>query len=179
MNSWRLFVLGSIGGAVGALAMRLYWTVVREKLEYDPRSQSREEPPIAEELTDISLVGKHHQQGESSTAAMGRILYTTIAGKEPQSDETKSLLSYMVHYGISMGTSGAYSAARQSTSIGDGLLMGAALWFLGDELLQPMLGLTKGPAAYPDELHLYSWGAHLVYGAASSVTTYVLDSFLD
>jgi hypothetical protein len=67
---------------------------------------------LLEALDSISLIGQHHQEGESSTAAVGRIAYLIVTGQEPQSEETKTVLSYLVHWIISMSISGGYGALR-------------------------------------------------------------------
>lgn len=45
-----------------------------------------------------------------------------------------------------------------------GLLYGAALWLLSDELLLWGLGIAKSPAEYPPRTHLDALAAHCVYG---------------
>ena len=151
---------------------------VHEYVDLAPRAET---PYELKELDDISLVGQQHKEGESSTAAMGRIAYRTITGKEPRAQETRTVLSYLVHWLISMGSSGMYGALRGSTDSADmqgGILLGTILWLFGDEFLMPVLGLTDGPTAYPSELHAYSWGAHMAYGIASSMATQLLEKLL-
>lgn len=48
------------------------------------------------------------------------------------------------------------------------------LWLFGDELGVALLGLTKGPTAYPPVLHVNSLLAHVAYGLASAATTQAL-----
>ncbi len=55
-----------------------------------------------------------------------------------------------------------------------GVVLGATLWGLGDELAMPLLGLTEGPTAYPRELHAHSLGAHLAYGTGCALGTQML-----
>lgn len=179
MNRWKGFTLGALGGIAGVLAMQAYWKTVTSQLGQDPRKMSKPEPTPEQLrwLDDISVVGSNHQPGESSTAALGRIMYRTLAGQEPQSEETRTLLSYLVHWVISMGVSGLYGAFRRPKPVPDiigGVDLGTRLWFLGDETLMPLLGLTDGPTAYPPILHVHSWGAHIAYGVASAVATQLL-----
>lgn len=173
-NRWKGFVLGAVGGAVGVLGMRYYWKGVTALTGEDPRRKEGRFGP--EELDSISLVGKHHREGESSTAAIGRILYEQATGQEP-SAETKTALSYAVHWAMSMAAGGLYGAVRGRAGIPDiagGLALGLGLWFLGDEVAQPMLGLTRGPTAYPPELHLHGLAAHLPYGLGTAAATQLL-----
>ena len=121
-------------------------------------------PAELQPLENVSLIGKHYQQDESSTAALGRILYTALMGQPPASKEAKTVMSYLVHYVISMVYAGAYSVIRgqrDDPDLDSGLAMVTSLWLFGDELFMPLAGLTKGPTAYPVNLHLHSWGRTL------------------
>jgi hypothetical protein len=176
-NRWKGFVLGGFGGVAGVLAMRYYWKGAKAITGRDPRTVQKEnqEP---QPLDDISLVGKQHKEGESSTDAMGRIIYQSITGREP-GDETKLALSYVIHWIVSMFASGAYGALRGPAYVPDfegGTTLGVGLWLFGDELAMPALGLTKGPTAYPAELHAHALGAHIAYGLASSAVTQLLQA---
>ena len=176
-NHWKGLVLGAIGGIAGILAMRAYWQQVKQMTGRDPRKDFDEsDVPDTDVLDSVSLVGQHYKQGESTTAALGRIAYQQITGKEP-GQETQNLLSYLIHWLIGMGSSGAYGATRTQSGVLDitgGAALGTTLWLLGDEMAMPLVGLAKGPTAYPPDLHLHSWGAHIAYGLASAATTQLL-----
>ena len=175
-NRWKGLVLGSFAGLAGAMAMSYYWKTVINTIGYDPRKKS-DEHNESQPLDDISLVGKNYEPGESSTDAMGRIIYTQFKGQPPQSEETKTALSYIIHWLISMFASGLYGAIRGEASLLDmsgGLGLATGLWLFGDELAVPMLGLAGGPTAYSTELHVYSYGAHVAYGLASAAATQIL-----
>ena len=179
-NRWKGFVLGAVGGIAGVLAMRSYWKAVAVLVGDDPRKQSDKGPP--DTLDSISLIGQHHEAGESTTAAIGRIAYQTIAGKPPESQETRTLLSELVHWLLSMGMGGVYGAIRGRAAMPDvlgGLALGVGLWFFGDELVMPLLGVAKGPTAYAPALHAYALGAHIPYGLATSATTQLLQQIVD
>ncbi len=175
-NRWQGFVLGVAGSIVGLLAMRLYSQhiaplVKRDEAEKD-NSQSAEPP---QPLDDIAVLGKQYQKGESSTAALGRIFYTAVTGSEPQTDELKTALSYLIHwyYGLLQGgLYGAWSADRSALS--SGLLYATGLWLVGDEIVVPVLGLQSGPTAVSPQTHFNRFGAHLFYGLGTAVTTRLL-----
>ena len=176
-NRWKGLLLGMLGGVAGVLAMGFYWKQVKAITGRDPRSAYDEDDvPDTEALDSVAVAGRHHKEGESSTAALGRILYQQATGKEPP-QETKTVLSYLIHWLISMQISGVYGAARTRSGVPDlagGLILGTALWLLGDEMLMPVAGLTEGPSAYPPELHAHGWGAHAAYGLTSAATTQLL-----
>lgn len=175
VNRWRGFLLGLIGGAVGTAAMGGYWGAAAALTGSDPRAETREGGPHP--LDEISLVGTHHTPDESSTAAMGRIAYTRVAGKPPESGETKGLLSYLVHYGYGSLQGGLFGAATEGSgaaAVPGGALYGTGMWALGDEAAISLLGLADGPAKYPLAQHLHRWGAHLTYGVVTAAVTALL-----
>jgi hypothetical protein len=44
-----------------------------------------------------------------------------------------------------------------------------------DELVNPVLGLTPGPAAFPWQAHARGLGGHLAFGAANDTALRALD----
>jgi len=174
-NTWKGFLLGSLGGVAGVLAMRSYWKAVSAIAGGDPRAKSKQSAPGP--LDFISVLGTHHEPGESSTAAMGRYIYRSFTGTDPQSQETRTVLSYAVHWLYSMLMAGVYGGLRGRAGLLDmrgGAALGVGVWLFGDELATPVMGFASGPTAYPVELHAYGLGAHLAYGLGTSVMTQML-----
>ncbi|MGH2537563.1 MAG: hypothetical protein ACRDHL_09235 [Candidatus Promineifilaceae bacterium] len=176
-NAWKGLVLGLVGGAAGLLAMRFYWNRLEPLLpgqEGNGRGSDEGEAPA--ELEGISLVGKQYRGDESSTAALGRLLYTEVSGSEPNK-ELKEALSYLVHWGYGVAQGGVYGVTHTAAGGLDpagGMLFGAGLWLLGDELIVPLLGLQGGPTSVSGLQHLHRLGAHLAYGLATALTTQTL-----
>jgi len=50
-----------------------------------------------------------------------------------------------------------------------GVPFGAAFWMVVDEGALPLLGLAKGPNAYPVSTHAYALASHLVFGLTAEV----------
>lgn len=176
-NPWKGLVLGALGGAAGLLAMDAYWTAVGRLSGADPRTQQRKNGMLA----TISLIGQQHREGESATEALGRIICRRVTGHDPRSEELRTALSTLIHWTVSMGLGGLYGAVRRRASPPDGvggLTFGTAVWLFGDELFNPLVGLAKGPTAYPAAVHGHALGAHLVYGMATSAVTQVLRRLL-
>jgi hypothetical protein len=92
------FLVGVIGGVAGLWAMRYYWQniapLVTEVLP-EPERQFQQ-PPSS--LDEISVVGKQYERGERSTEALGRMAFERVVGQEPQSDETKVAVWYVVDW---------------------------------------------------------------------------------
>jgi hypothetical protein len=170
----RGLILGAIGGAVGLVAMEGYWKAVASLSGGDPRAHT---PPRSGRLDQISLIGKQHYEGESATAALGRIIYKRLTGTNPESDEMRTALSYLVHWAVGTGLGAVYGGVRGRAPGVDavgGAIFGTAVWVLGDELFNPLVGLAKGPTAYPAAVHAHAFGAHLAYGLATSAVTQLL-----
>lgn len=185
-NRWKGFVVGILGSVAGLLAMRYYWNNVAPMLKDKANSQSgnkqqQQQANSLQELDSIAIFGKQYKDDESATAALGRMLYSRLNGQEPQSEETKTALSYLVHWGYGMYQGGNYGAWRSDAGFPDlrgGLIWGAGLWLVGDELMVPLLGLQQGPGAVPPVQHANRLGAHLAYGLATAATTQLLRKML-
>jgi hypothetical protein len=178
-NPWKGFVIGAAGSIVGLLAMEYYWRRIAPILQPEDESEQNSDPyPADLDLDDISLIGQQYRDEESSTDAIGRILYTWITGKEPRAKETKTVLSYLVHWVYGMFQGGVYGATHNGASlrlIPYGLTFATGMWLIGDELVVPLLGLQSGPTAAPPVQHLNRLGAHLAYGLGTALTTSLLD----
>jgi hypothetical protein len=182
-DSLKGFILGILGGAVGLLAMRWYWEKAAPLVEGqggENNSEEREEKALekqAERYKDISIFGPQYREDETSTDALGRIFYTSIAGKEPKAKETKTLLSYLVHWVYGLAQGGVYGANRGKVGVFDvkgGMLFGTALWLFGDEIGAPLLGLQQGPGGVPFRQHINRLGAHWAFGIGTAVSTQLL-----
>ncbi len=176
-NHWKGLVLGVAGSVAGLAAMGKYFALV----PMPQGSAGQDDYAGFHALDSLSLVGKQARDDEGSTAAVGRIAYQAVTGEEPQSQETRTTLSYQVHWAYGMGMGGLYGLVRPAAGwpdLGGGLAFGTGLWALGSQIIVPMLGLAKGPTAYPPRQHLVELGGHLVYGLVTSATTQLLNRVL-
>ncbi|MCB0060697.1 MAG: hypothetical protein KDE19_01225 [Caldilineaceae bacterium] len=184
-NRGQDILLGLLGGAVGVMAMDIFSQQIMPMFESDDQQQSNGQQEQSQwqqsdALDSISVVGKHHRQQESSTAALGRMVYQWLTDDEP-GQETKSMLSYGVHWGYGIAQGGLYGAWQGEnagydlgTEVAQGVAFGTALWLFGDEGIVPMLGLQKGPTASPLTNHGERLTMHMVYGAATAAATHAL-----
>jgi hypothetical protein len=84
----------------------------------------------------------------------------------------KKIAGPAVHYILGTGVGGLYGAAAEiapKVTAGTGLPFGAVFWLVVDEGAVPMLGLSKGPTAYPLSTHVYALSSHFVYGLTAEV----------
>lgn len=181
-NRWKGFVIGVVGSAAGLVAMNKYWQLVAPKVQEQEALSDTTIYPENVDLDDIALTEKHYKEDESSTAALGRMAYRSLTGKEPRSKEGKEILSYLTHWAYGLLQGGLYGAFRGNSGklldFRGGAAHGAGLWLLGDETAVPMLGLQKGPTAVTPASHINRLGAHLAYGLTTAATTQLLSKFL-
>ena len=157
--------IGFVGGIVGLAAMELV-----RRLTAPLTKRAREPTEVFVRARSMSLIGPHHEPGESATAALGRLGYHKLVG-EPPSKATKAKLSWAVHIGYGLLVASAYGAIRGDThghAIRDGIAFGAALWLFGDELAVPLLGLSDKPTLYHPTQHAQSFAQHLGFGIATA-----------
>jgi len=84
----------------------------------------------------------------------------------------KKIAGPAVHYSLGTGVGGLYGAVAEvvpGVTAGAGLPFGAAFWLVVDEGAVPILGLSKGPTAYPLSTHVYALTSHFVYGLTTEL----------
>ncbi len=170
-NPLEGFLLGVVGANLGLAAMTLYQNFAAKPV-FDASPEANKHPGGA--LDSISAVGKQHEDGESSTAAVGRMALETATGQGPKTDAMATALSYGVHWGFGMLMGGVYGAIRSGkggSDVGLGLAFGAGLWAVADEVIVPVLGLQEGPTKAPKTQHANRLVSHLLYGAGLALGT--------
>jgi putative membrane protein len=84
------------------------------------------------------------------------------------SDEEKPVAGELVHYGFGGFNGALYGALAEIPLLPvrafNGMLFGATLWLVADEVMLWKLGLTRKPSEYPSTTHVYALASHLVYG---------------
>lgn len=179
-NRWKGFLMGIIGGVAGLLAMRAYWQQAAPKVRRNVDLGGTDAYPDQLALDDISQVDRDPNAEESPTAVLGSKVYEVITDHAPETEEVRTTLSYLTHWGYGLMQGGLYGAARAADGKGRGLdLRGGAshgfgLWLMGDEITVPMLGLQTGPTAVSPTTHINRLGAHLVYGVTTAAVTQLL-----
>lgn len=89
-------------------------------------------------------------------------------------DEQVQKAGTALHYALAMSWAPAYIVLRRMTRLapwGAGLAAGMSMYALVDEALNPVLGFTPPPKAYPFATHLRGLAGHLVFGLAVAAVT--------
>lgn len=189
-NLWRDAALGMAAGVLGTVAMNGFWKRLSAVLPEDSdeeeqadqqRREASEEAERGGPLDDVALLGPYHRDEESAPETLARVAYTRIEGREP-SDETRKTLASEIHWATGIGLGAIYGLlrgrARDGLDLGGGLAFGAGAWFMNDEVLVPVLGLSEGPTAHDPKEHAQALGAHLVFGLTTAAATQVLERVL-
>ena len=94
------------------------------------------------------------------------------------SDEGKGRAGTAIHYATGVAAGMKYAAFRRywpRVTQGFGVPYGIAFFLVMDELMNPLLGLTPGPAEFPWQAHARGLGGHLAFGAANEAALRALD----
>jgi hypothetical protein len=114
--------------------------------------------------------------GKSSYGVMAEKA-ASAAGLE-LSDEQRKQAGSAIHWALGIAAGAAYAVMRKrwpATARLKGLPFGTGFFLLVDEGLNPALGLTKGPRAFPWQTHARGLGGHLTYGFVSEMLLEGLD----
>jgi hypothetical protein len=160
----RQCLMGFAGGLFGGLAMNLFAHAIgsagrgREAKGAAPggaRFGHGVQPPQAD-----------GPARDDATVRVGTVTYRAVTGMTPDR-ATRSWLGTVVHYAFA-GTVGAcYAVAAErlpSIRAGYGTAYGTAVWIVADEMIMPLLGLSRGPRQLPAGVHAYALAGHWVYG---------------
>ena len=169
-NVWKGLAAGVIGGLAGGFVMNQFQSLWSSLTGDEKDSEHAHTPRQSGRKSDA------HQERQSNdeldppaTVKLADAISETVFDHELSEDE-KEPAGQAVHYGFSLVTGGIYGVTAElepEATIGAGAPFGAAVWLVADEITVPLVGLSKGPTAYPLSKHAYSLASHLVYGVAT------------
>ena len=174
-------VAGLAGGLVASWTMNQFqaaWTRAAAGFEKPHGAQSMQpsEGANPNEILDLSHTqsqsNEPKENQDDATVKTAKAISKNVFGHELKESEEKPA-GAAVHYAFGTLTGGLYGAMAEvapQVTAGTGVPFGAAFWLAADEVTVPLLGLAKGPAAYPLSTHVYALASHLVYGATAELT---------
>lgn len=155
-SAWKGLAAGVVGGVVASWAMDRfqYWWLSfgrgdELQLQHAP-SDHGEEPATVKTASAIS------------EAVFGHSL----------TDREREIAGPIVHYAVGTTAGAVYGLAAEyepDVTTLAGIPFGAAFCIVVDEGVLPLLGLAKGPTAYPISTHAYALASHLVFGLTAEV----------
>lgn len=157
-NAWKGLVAGVVGGVVASWTMdrfQYWWLSFRgedeRELQQAPSEQGNREEPATVKTASVISEGVF---GYSLTA------------------REKEIAGPIVHYAVGTSAGAVYGLSAEyepDVTTLAGVPFGAAFWLVVDEGALPLLGLAKGPTAYPISTHAYALASHLVFGLTAEV----------
>lgn len=94
------------------------------------------------------------------------------------SKEQRSRTGTALHWATGIAAGATYAVFRKRWPIAAtarGLPFGTGFYIAMDEVLNPVLGLTPGPQAFPWQTHARGLGGHLVFGLTTELLLAGLD----
>lgn len=163
---------GIAGGAAGLFVMKYAMQATQAVMEKTGMTSDEDDGEHSDESESddsqfMSITGFQAREGEPATGALARMVYERVKGEDLDQD-LEERLSNWVHrgYGETVGLAYALVASGRGYGVKGGVLFGLLLFVFGDEVLVPLLGLSKKPTVLPAEMHVPGLAAHLAYGAA-------------
>jgi uncharacterized membrane protein YagU involved in acid resistance len=155
---------GVVGGLIGTIVMTEFqnaWTTASQKLKKG--DSGRQSGSDQDEQSQ--------QEKESATMKAAGKLGKVVGYR--LSYEQKKKLGMVVHYGFGTLQGAVYGSSLEVADncggLAAGLVFGAALFVLADEVAVPAFGLSDKPSEIPLSSHLYGLAAHLVYGISAEI----------
>ena len=159
MRILRGALAGAVAGLLGAFAMERFqtlWSETSKRARPKQTAGAAKDEPI-------------------TVKAAERVTERVFHAELP--DEIKPVAGEAVHYAMGTLSGAIYGAIAEVLPIaraGNGLVFGALLWWIADNMAVPAIGLAKKPSAYPPSTHAYALSSHLVYGFVTESVRRVL-----
>lgn len=165
---------GIVGGLVASVVMNQFQKILGKMITGEERSHGAQSLQAGAPHHGAGRMLEKHGAEDADDDAAERLAQTTSVGlfdrelTESEKDTAGTALHYA--YGISMGA--VYGAAAEifpATTIGAGMAYGALIWIGADEVVVPLLGLSKSADEYPPSILASAFAAHLVYGLTTEL----------
>ncbi|HEX6718286.1 MAG TPA: DUF1440 domain-containing protein [Pyrinomonadaceae bacterium] len=177
-NVLKGIVAGLAAGLVAAWTMNQFQAALSRRAAGTEKSHGAQSlQPSGGSTGDQS---QDAQEQDDATVETAKLISRNVFGHKLQESE-KETAGAAVHYAFGIATGGLYGALAEVTpevTTAAGLPFGAVFWLVADEVTVPLLGLSKGPTAYPLSTHAYSLASHLVYGATTELSRRALRQVL-
>jgi hypothetical protein len=168
---WKGMVAGAIGGLIGGWTMNRFQSVVGKVFADEEYSENAHSPKQSGRRQTI-LTEQHDDDGEDApaTVKVASTIAAYVSDRILTADE-KTTGGSLVHYvfsataGAAFGTMAEFVPAIQR---GVGIPFGVSVWVAADQVMLPMMGLSKPPTNYPFSKHAYSLTSHFVYGITTA-----------
>jgi putative membrane protein len=159
---------GLLGGLIASWTMNRFQDVWIKLADNEHWTNSAQASRRAEQ--QLERQSNNQEQDDTTVRAASAISEGLFLHKLTENE--KKIAGPAVHYSLGTSVGGLYGAVAEvapQVTAGAGIPFGAAFWLVVDEGAVPLLGLSKGPMAYPLSTHLYALASHFVYGLTAEV----------
>jgi len=160
---------GMVGGLVASIVMNQFQKILSKMITGEERSHGAQSLQTGAPHSGAGQMLENRGEEDSDDDAAERLANTIAVGLFDRgltkSEKDTAGTAFHYAYGISMGA--AYGAAAEilpETTTGAGIPFGALIWIGADEVVVPLLGLSKPSNEYPLSVHASALASHLVYG---------------
>jgi len=174
---------GIIGGLVAAVVMNQFQKALGKMITGEERSHGAQSLQAGAPHHGAGRMLENHGAEDADDDSAERLAQTISVGvfgrklTESEKDTAGTALHYS--YGISMGA--VYGVAAEflpAATKGAGIPFGALIWVGADEVVVPLLGLSKSADEYPPSILASALAAHLVYGLTAEMVRRAVRSVL-
>ena len=133
---------------------------------------------IYERESDEVKTRENHARGDQTAYASAAHELARISGVE-LSREQEARAGTAIHWATGVMAGIKYAIFRRywpAITAGRGVPYGLAFYLVMDEGLNPLLGLTPGPAAFPWQTHARGAAGHVAFGAVNDGVLRALDA---
>lgn len=162
-------VAGIVGGLVASVVMNQFQKILGRMITGEERSHGAQSlqtgAPHHGAGRMLEEQGKEASDDDSAERLASTISVGLFDHELTESEKDTAGTAFHYAYGISMGAFyGAASEILPETTFGAGMAYGTLIWIGADEVVVPLLGLSKSSAEYPFSVHASAFASHLVYG---------------
>ncbi|HVF46165.1 MAG TPA: DUF1440 domain-containing protein [Pyrinomonadaceae bacterium] len=182
-NLTKGLAAGIVAGFVASAVMNQFQKVLGEIIIGEERSHGAQSLQTGAPRRGAGRMLEERGVEDPKDDSAERLAQTISVGvfdhELSESEKDKAGTAFHYAYGVSMGA--AYGLAAEvmpEATIGEGMPYGALIWVGADEIVVPMLGLSKSAGEYSLPVLASAFAAHLVYGLTLETTRRVVRNAL-
>jgi putative membrane protein len=166
--------VGLVAGLVAAWTMNQFQAALGKLLadEEQPHGAQSLQQGSPEHGLGRELQERGRDEPDDNAAVRTANAIAELGFNQHLTKDEKEFGGAIAHYAMGATSGAIYGAMAEImpvATVGVGLPFGAAVWLSADEVVVPLLGLSRPATDYPLPTHIYSFASHLVYGLTTEV----------